>query len=91
MHIDMQPIIKNGYNFRVWQLIVLTDLLFALLNRFNIMLQHASTLVLTVNITVFWDVIPCGLVDSYKLSGQTCCLQLQGIKQRISTSQNTVN
>jgi len=70
---------------------VLTDLLFVLLNRFNITLQHASTLVLTVNITVFWDVIPCGLVDSYKLFGQTCCLELQGTKQRISTSQNTVN
>jgi hypothetical protein len=86
MHINMQPITKNRYNFRVWQLIVITDLLLVLLNRFNIMLQHASTLV-----TVFWDVISCGLVDSYKLFGQTCCLQLQGIKQIISTSQNTVN
>jgi hypothetical protein len=72
-------------------LLCLLILLFILLNRFNITLQHASTLVLTVNITIFWDVIPRGLVGSYKLFGQTCCLQLQGIKQRISTSQNTVN
>ena len=70
---------------------MLTDLLFVLLNRFNIMLQHASTFALTVHTTVFWDVIPCGLVDSYKLFGQTYCLQLQGIKERTSTSQNTMN
>jgi len=66
---------------------VLSDLLFVLLNRFNITLQHASTLVLTVNITVFWDVTPCGLVDSYELFVKTCCLQLQGIKENLHISE----
>jgi hypothetical protein len=28
---------------------------------------------------VFWDVIPCQLVDSYQGFGASCCLHLEGL------------
>jgi hypothetical protein len=33
---------------------------------------------MTTQITVFWDVMPCGLVKVSGLFGCTCCLNIQG-------------
>jgi hypothetical protein len=45
-------------------------------------MRHVVLTELTMNITVFWEVMQLSPVDIYQHFEQPCCLHLQGIRER---------
>jgi len=45
-------------------------------------LKYEFSAAVGITYVVFWDITPCGLVDSYRRFGGISCLQLQGKRMK---------